>query len=174
MSDVPIPAPPSTQPPWIEELVTFVRSQIGKGYSEEDPVHSFDDGHLWFPGDSLPDVYDCSGLVCTTLRQFGFRAISNGSAEDQWVQSLGGRVHTNIALQPGDIGSFLGSTNRPGYAGHTGIVLSYNHAARTGMLGNAYNTERGVCEIPFNRDQVHNLGNGLGVLGFYRPANRRR
>lgn len=154
------------------EMVTFARTQIGKPYSEQSPNGSEGDGHLWYPGEPFPTHYDCSGLIVTVLRRFGFHAISNGTAQDQWKQHLGGIVHSNEELQPGDVGAFLGIENIPGYAGHTGLVATYNHAKRTGTLINAYDTERGVCEIPFNRDQIHNLSNGLGVVGFYRPANR--
>ena len=153
-------------------IVKFALTQVGKGYSEQSPSGSEGDGHLWYPGEPLPTVYDCSGFVCTCLRSVGIHAISNGNAQDQWKQHLGGIIPAQNPLMPGDVGAFLGSENVPGYAGHTAIVVTYDHVSRVGTLVNAYDTEKGVCEIAFDRPQVHNGNNGLGVLGFYRPANR--
>ena len=151
-------------------IVQFARTQIGKPYSEQSPPGSFADGHLWQPGDPLPLEYDCSGLTHTSAVEVGISAFSPGNANDQWLQRLGGLVPDSEPLRPGDFGAFLGSENTPGYAGHTGIVATYNPATKEGTLVNAYDTQMGVCEIPFTRPQITN-GNGLGVLGFYRPAN---
>jgi hypothetical protein len=108
--------------------------------------------------------------VCA--RSAGLGAFSNGNANDQWRQHLGGIVHPSHRLLPGDLGFFLGSDNTPGYAGHTGIVESFNHLTHTGVLLNAYDTEMGFCRINFSRLQKTNESNGLGVVGFTRPANR--
>jgi hypothetical protein len=63
-------------------------------------------------------------------------------------------------------------TDQAGYAGHTGIVENYDPHTRTGTLLNAYDTQKGFCSLFFNRNQTTNESNGLGVVGFYRPANR--
>ena len=151
-------------------IVKFAQSQIGKGYSEQSPAGSDGDGHLWKPGDPLPNVYDCSGLVRTSCAYIGLLAMSEGNAQNQWAQHLGGIVPPQIALMPGDIGSFMGSDNVAGYAGHTGIVVSYNATTRTGTMVNAADPQQGVCESMFIRDQASNQ-NGLAVIGFYRPAD---
>ena len=177
MTDLPLHAPPSTPPPTPREaaaalIVATAEALLHTPYSEQSPAGSDGDGHDWMPGDPWPTRVDCSGEVVVCLRRAGFFSISNGNANDQWRQHLGGIVHPSQPLLPGDVGCFLGSDNTPGYAGHTGIVAEYDHETRTGLLLNAYDSERNNCEIPFNRDQVHNLSNGLGVVGFYRPANR--
>lgn len=153
-------------------IVAFALTQLGKPYSEQSPVGSDGDGHLWKLGEPFPDAWDCSGLVVVSCLRARIPLISRGSANDQWLQHLGGVVQPHVKLQAGDVGCFMGAENRPGYAGHTGIVVSYNAKTRTGVLANAYDTQRGVCLIAFNRDQVTNEDNGLGVIGFYRPANR--
>jgi hypothetical protein len=153
-------------------IVKFALSQVGKGYSEQSPNGSDGDGHLWNLGEPFPDVYDCSGLVVTSCIHARIPAISRGNANDQWIQHLGGVVPENVDLQPGDIGCFMGANNVPGYAGHTGIVVSYDSKTRSGVLVNAYDTQRGVCTIAFDRGQSTNQANGLGVIGFYRPANK--
>ena len=153
-------------------IVSTARLLLGTPYSEQAPHGSDGDGHDWTPGDPWPNHLDCSGSVVVCLRRVGLHAISNGSANDQWLQHLGGRVHPSEPLEPGDIGCFMGIENTPGYAGHTGIVAEYNHDTRTGLLLNAYDTASGFIELAFNRNQVHNEDNGLGVVGFYRPANR--
>lgn len=145
---------------------------LGTVYSMQSPQGSDGDGHDWMPGDPWPTFLDCSGFVVVCLRRAEFGAINNGNANDQYLQHLGGLVHPSLPLQPGDVGSFLGAENIPGYAGHTGIVSRYDERTRTGTLVNAYNQVLNTCEIPFNRDQTTNGDNGLGVLGFYRPVNR--
>ena len=150
-------------------LAQFAVTQVGKGYSEQSPAGSDGDGHLWVPGEPYPNVYDCSGLVHTAGTLYGL-AISPGNAQSQWTQHLGGVVVPSQPLVPGDIGSFMGSDNVPGYAGHTGIVISYNAKTRTGIMVNAADPQQGVCESMFIRGQATNV-NGLGVIGFYRPAN---
>lgn len=153
-------------------IVSTAVDLLGTRYSEQSPVGSDGDGHDWMPGDPWPNHLDCSGSIVVCLRRAGFKAISNGNAEDQWKQHLGGIVHPNEPLEPGDIGCFLGIENIPGYAGHTGIVETFNHTLHTGTLLNAYDTQKGFCRLPFNRLQVTNETNGLGVVGFYRPVNR--
>jgi cell wall-associated NlpC family hydrolase len=153
-------------------IVDTARLLLGINYSEESPNGSDGDGHDWMPGDPWPLELDCSGLVTVVCRRVGLFSISNGNANDQWQQRLGGLVHPSEDLKPGDIGAFLGSKNVPGYAGHTGVVVGYDRLTRQGILLSAYTTATGVCEIPMNRDQVNNGTNGLGVIGFYRPANR--
>lgn len=130
------------------------------------------DGHDWLPGMAWPLDLDCSGTDVVCARSAGLGAFSNGNANDQWRQHLGGIVHPSHRLLPGDFGFFLGSDNTPGYAGHTGIVESFNHLTHTGVLLNAYDTEMGFCRINFSRLQKTNESNGLGVVGFTRPANR--
>lgn len=145
---------------------------LGIGYSEQSPVGSDGDGHDWMPGERWPTKLDCSGTVVVVLRSVGLHAISNGSAEDQWLQHLGGIVHPSEVLRVGDIGAFLGVNNTPGYAGHTGVVTEFDHMTHEGVLLSAYDTQLGVCDIRFSRLQHDNGTNGLGVVGFYRPANR--
>jgi hypothetical protein len=142
------------------------------GYSEQSPIGSEGDGHDWLPDDPWPDALDCSGTDVVCVRRAGFGAFSNGSANDQWLQHLGGIVHPSQILLPGDLGFFLGIENRPGYAGHTGVVESFNPITHSGLLLNAYDSAKGFCRIPFNRLQTTNETNGLGVVGFTRPANR--
>ena len=153
-------------------IVSTARLLLGTAYSEQSPIGSDGDGHDWMPGEPWPNHLDCSGSVVVVCRRAGFHAISNGSANDQWLQHLGGIVHFNEPLLPGDIGCFMGIENRPGYAGHTGIVENYDPHTRTGTLLNAYDTQKGFCSLFFNRNQTTNESNGLGVVGFYRPANR--
>lgn len=150
-------------------MVTLGGKQVDKGYSEQSPSGSFGDGHLWAPPEPSPIKFDCSGLMRFLTLSVGC-PITAGNADEQWKESRGGRVSTLDILKPGDIGAFLGAENTPGYAGHTGMVVSYNANLRTGLLLNAYDTARGVCIIGFNRNQLTNGSNGLGVLGFYRPA----
>lgn len=144
-------------------------TQLGKGYSEQSPQGSDGDGHYWSPGEPWPDLFDCSGLVYTCCRAAGI-VISNGNADEQFRQHIGGVVPAGDPLVPGDVGSFMGSDNTPGYAGHTGIVESYDAASGVGTMVNAADTQLGVIRSEFVRSQVSNL-NGLGVIGFYRPAN---
>lgn len=145
---------------------------LGTPYSEQSPPGSFEDGHEWMPGDPWPKKIDCSGSIVVCLRRAGFGAINNGTANDQWLQHLGGIVHSNEPLLPGDIACFLGINNTPGYAGHTGIVEEYDHVTKLGLLLNAYDTAQGFCRLEFNRLQHTNGDNGLGVVGCYRPVNR--
>jgi hypothetical protein len=154
------------------EIVDTARLLIGIHYSEESPNGSDGDGHDWMPGDPWPLDLDCSGLVTVVCRRVGLFSISNGNANMQWQQALGGIVHPSEDLKLGDLGFFLGSKNIPGYAGHTGVIVDYDRLTRQGVLLSAYTTADGVCEIAMNRDQVHNESNGLGVIGFTRPANR--
>jgi hypothetical protein len=155
-----------------DAMVLTARLLLGIKYSMQSPVGSDGDGHDWIPGDPWPDALDCSGLVVVVCRRVGLFSISNENADLQWLQHLGGRIHPSKPLEPGDIGSFMGIENIPGYVGHTGIVTEYNTHTKVGTLLSAYTTEDGVCEIPFDRNQTTNEENGLGVVGFYRPAAR--
>ena len=170
MTDVPLHAPPSITAG--QHIVDVASSLIGIGYSEESPSGSDGDGHDWEPGDARPTRLDCSGLVVVVLVTVGIRIISRGTAQDQWLQHIGGIVHPDDELLPGDVMAFLGANNIRGYAGHTGIVADYSTKTKTGLLINAYDTLRGTCELQFNRLQKTNEMNGLGVVGAYRPANR--
>lgn len=158
-------------------LLSVLRAQLGKPYSQQSPQGSDGDGHLWAPGEPWPDFFDCSGLVYTGFTAVDQGAtplidISDGNADDQWGQSAGGRVAVDDPLAPGDVGSFLGAEDTPGYAGHTGIVESYDPASRTLTLLNAYDTQLGVCRIPnVARDNATDNSQGLAVLGFYRPLS---
>lgn len=156
-----------------DQIVDVAMAMLGRHYSEESPSGSDGDGHLWERGEAYPDYLDCSGLVVVSLVAVGIIAINRGTAQSQWQQHLGGRIPANVDLMAGDVMSFMGINNRVGYAGHTGIVATYNAKTKTGTIVNAYDTLRGVCELPFNRLQRTNEMNGLGVVGAYRPANRK-
>jgi hypothetical protein len=151
-------------------IVAAADIQVGKPYSELGPPGSDDDGHYWQVGEPAPTAFDCSGLTRYATLFVGCPIVP-GDAESQWEQSLGGRVPDNEPLLPGDICAFWGAENVPGYAGHTGIVKSYDTTSGTGMLVNAYDTDFGVCYTPFTRFQPNNENNGLGWIGAYRPAN---
>lgn len=151
-------------------IVAAADTQIGKPYSEQSPPGSDDDGHLWSPGDPDPTYFDCSGLVHYATAIAGC-PVSEGNANDQWIQSLGGKVPNSAPLVPGDVCAFMGVNNIPGYAGHIGIVQTYDNVANSGTLVNAYDTAEGVTTTPFTRTQVTNGNNGLGWVGAFRPSN---
>jgi hypothetical protein len=160
-----------TVPPG-ERIVNSATRLLGIAYSEESPSGSDGDGHLWEPGEPLPDRLDCSGFVVVSLVSVGLLSYSRGNAAMQWKQHLGGVVQPDVELQPGDVGFFLGAYGSRSKPGHTGIVGDYDPKKRTGLLLNAYDSLRGSCEITFNREQQTNGMNGLGVVGWIRPANR--
>ena len=151
-------------------IVAAADAQVGKPYSEFGPPGSDDDGHYWEPGEPAPTAFDCSGLVRYATLAVGCPVVA-WDAESQWEQSLGGRIPDTEPLLPGDICAFWGAEGIPGYAGHDGIVKSFDPSTGNGMLVNAYDTAEGVCYTPFRRGQPNNGFNGLGWIGAYRPAN---
>lgn len=152
-------------------MVAFSRSLIGKiPYSEQELAGSDANGHNWFPGMPLPDEADCSGSVIMACREVGI-TISNGNANELFQEFAKYHLGPNGLLLPGDVGAFMGAEDVPGFAGHTALIASYNPATRQGTIVGEYDTSEGWCELPFNRDQLTNGTNGLGVIGFYRPAS---
>jgi cell wall-associated NlpC family hydrolase len=150
-------------------ILSVARTQLGKPYSEQSPQGSDGDGHYWIPGEVWPWIFDCSGLTHTCGRAAGI-LISDGNADMQFRQHLGGIVPIGEPLLPADFGAFLGGMGVPGYAGHTGIVESFDVVTGAGVMINAYDTQYGVCRTPFQRGGSDNA-QGVAPLGFYRPVN---
>lgn len=150
-------------------IIALAEHFLGLPYSMQSPPGSFSDGHLWNLGDPYPLVMDCSGEIVVLNVSVGIN-ISRGSAQDQWLaaKAAGWALTNDEDLQPGDTGAFMGAENTPGYAGHTATVYTYDPKTRTGQIIGEYDTAKGSCILPFDRDQLDNGSNGLGVIGFYR------
>lgn len=152
-------------------MISFADSLVGRvGYSEESPENSFADGHLWYPGDTIPVDADCSGGEIMVCRFVGI-TVSNGNANTIYNEFRAVWLTATEPLQGGDFGAFMGAPGVQGYAGHTAMVRSCDNATGQGFITGPYDSQMGWCTLPFDRWQKENLGNGLGVIGFYRPVN---
>lgn len=152
-------------------MVAFSRSKIGRiPYSEQELPGSDANGHLWMPGEPDPNEADCSGSVIMACRFVGIQ-ISNGNADELFREFYQYHLGPNDLLLPGDVGAFMGAEGIPSYAGHTALIATYNALTRQGTIVGEYDSADGWCELPFSRDQLANGNNGLGVIGFYRPAS---
>lgn len=144
-------------------VIAFMKSQLGKPYSEHDPAGSEDDGHEWQPGEALPNHYDCSGLEVTGWLQVGV-LISRENALAQFNQALGGRFAPS-SITSGDTLYFNGSQPP---VGHVGTCLTFDAATGTGTYISAYDTTEGVAIHNFS---IHVTTGSGGLVGVVRTAN---
>jgi cell wall-associated NlpC family hydrolase len=127
-------------------MLSFMESQIGKPYLEENPQRFG------------PDYYDCSGLLWKAATTAGLNmpggpsdpAAALANVEPVWLSQNGWTAYTNKAnIQEGDVLCFTGAAPGPsqwGPIGHIGMASSST------QLCSAYDTAQGVCYTPIAQD----------------------